>query len=338
MKDEFTSWVDIYYNLMPKYLLDNSPFGLEYNYATYLIEPFTFIRDIYTEIKYFIQRGKRGWSDRDAWGWCTYHTKTVIAVLKYLQENRHGYPHGLTSKQWDKVLNTMIIGFQADLDRENDFTSYRKIGSEEAKKLYAARNKKLEKALNLYAKRIIMSLIGVSGKRGSGKDTLANYLVRTYGFTKLSFAALLKQHVRDFFGMTVEHTDGPLKEIVDERYSKSPRQIMIAIGQFYRSFDPDFWIKAAFKDIDPNKDYVISDLRFKNEANYLRNVQGATIVRLNRYKNLNIYGSEEINDISETDLDDYVFDLVIPTERNVDLKDIASTADLINSMKGLGVK
>lgn len=35
-------------------------------------------------------------------------------------------------------------------------------------------------------------IIGITGVAGSGKDTAADYLVSKYGFTKVSFAAILK--------------------------------------------------------------------------------------------------------------------------------------------------
>lgn len=177
-----------------------------------------------------------------------------------------------------------------------------------------------------------MILIGISGKRGSGKDTLANELVKSYGFIKLSFARLLKQHVREFFDMSLEQTDGFLKETIDLRYNKTPREIMIQVGQFYRAIDPDFWIKGAFKGLDTSKNYVMSDLRFKNEANYIRNVHGAYLVRLNRRSDLNIYGPTGINDISEIDLDDYNFNWTVPASENVDMNDIKRNATKLAEM------
>lgn len=165
-------------------------------------------------------------------------------------------------------------------------------------------------------------IIGVSGKRGSGKDTLSNYLVER-GFKKVSFAAPLKAHVRHFFGWTEEHTDGKLKEVIDPRWGVSPRQAMIAVGQFYRQFDPLFWVKLAFSNIPENA--VISDVRFINEADYIKS-QGGIIARLERRKDLNIYGPDEILDISETQLDNYAFNEVLPTDRNIALVDLQEFA------------
>lgn len=145
------------------------------------------------------------------------------------------------------------------------------------------------------------------------------------GFEKVSFASPLKAHVRHFFEMTTDHTDGALKEIVDPRWNKSPRQIMIDIGQYYRAYDPLFWVKRAFASLP--KLAVISDVRFVNEADHIRN-NGGIIVRLERDPALNIYKGV-INDISETQLDDYRFDEVLPADRNLELVDLKQFSEYL---------
>lgn len=183
-------------------------------------------------------------------------------------------------------------------------------------------------------------IIGISGKRGAGKDLLATFLA-SYGYVKCPFAGSLKERVRMEFGLTKEHTDGILKEessqyikikrdILSKEYPKyehwTPREIMIAYGQFFRQFDKDWWIKKMFSDSQEFEKIVIPDVRFKNEADYIR-AQGGIVVRLNRMKSLNIYGPNELTDISETELDDYPFDLVLNEEYNLyptDLEDFAA--------------
>jgi hypothetical protein len=169
-------------------------------------------------------------------------------------------------------------------------------------------------------------IIGVSGKRGTGKDTLAAILVER-GFQKVSFAKPLKAHVRQFFSMTEEHTDGSLKEIVDPRYGLSPRQIMIDVGQFYRRYDPLFWVKQAFRDLPTLA--AISDVRFINEADYIRK-EGGIVVRLERKPELNIYKGV-LTDVSETQLDNYAFDEVFGEEVNITPADLRRFADSLEA-------
>jgi hypothetical protein len=176
-------------------------------------------------------------------------------------------------------------------------------------------------------------IIGISGKRGTGKTALANLLEAKYGWIQLPFAALLKKKCRDEFGLTCDHTDGELKEVVLPEYKKTPREIMISMGQWYRSIDKLFWVKKTFEAINFRnvgwQKFVISDVRFVNEADYLQ-MNNAFLVRLERHQNLNIY-KEPSNDISETDLDYYPdFDYIIPPNRNIDMKDLEYWAEMIN--------
>ena len=51
-------------------------------------------------------------------------------------------------------------------------------------------------------------IIGVTGFIGSGKDTIANYLVAKHGFVRDSFAGTLKDAVAQVFGWDRELLEG----------------------------------------------------------------------------------------------------------------------------------
>lgn len=169
-----------------------------------------------------------------------------------------------------------------------------------------------------------MQIIGISGKRGSGKDTLGKVLINKYGFVKISFAKRLKEIAKDMYALTNEQVDGMLKETIDPRYGITPRDILIGLGNDGRKYDPNVWIRLAFQGL-PDGKYIVTDLRYQNEAKYLQD-QGAMLVRLNRAKELNVYGTQELNTLSETDLDNYRFDMVVPEEFNVTLDDLDTVA------------
>ncbi len=178
-----------------------------------------------------------------------------------------------------------------------------------------------------------MIIVGISGKRGSGKTTLANILEERYGWFHVSLADFLKRKCREDFDLTLEQTNGALKEVVDERYDKTPRQIMIDMGSFYRSVDPHFWIKKVQEQIlgfpqAQRGNVVISDIRFRNEAEWISRHYGY-VVRLERSPTLNIYRTE-IQDPSECELDAYSFYLTIPALSNVTLADLERIAGQIN--------
>jgi len=71
------------------------------------------IPDIPYKIKYFIQRGHRGWSDEDRWNMDSYLISIILPMLKELKKKTHSYPGDLTEEKWDKLLDEMIIGFEA---------------------------------------------------------------------------------------------------------------------------------------------------------------------------------------------------------------------------------
>lgn len=66
-----------------------------------------------------------------------------------------------------------------------------------------------------------LSIVGVSGQAGSGKDTVADYLVEKYGFTKIALADPIKHFGYHVFGFTEDQLWGPSdqRNAVDARYS-----------------------------------------------------------------------------------------------------------------------
>jgi len=49
------------------------------------------------EVRWFIQRGRRGWSDCDLWGMDGHIARLNVEMLSRLREIAHGYPAGLTN-------------------------------------------------------------------------------------------------------------------------------------------------------------------------------------------------------------------------------------------------
>ena len=175
-------------------------------------------------------------------------------------------------------------------------------------------------------------IVGISGKRGAGKSLLCNPYLKARGFLVYSFADPLKEDVRRFYGLTSEHTDGKLKEIPCHKLGgKTPREAMIAEGTLRRQFSENgnYWVEKLFnlkiKSLPDNSLVAISDVRFKNEANYIRHF-GGSIIRLERDPKLNIYKTI-INDPSETDLDDYNFDLTLSSDKNLNPQSLEHFAD-----------
>lgn len=77
--------------------------------------------NIFREIKWFFQRGIRGWADCDCWSFDNHLNKIIIAGLKRLKEDHQGCPSDLWDGgavnqecwKWYFILDEMIQGFQA---------------------------------------------------------------------------------------------------------------------------------------------------------------------------------------------------------------------------------
>jgi len=111
--------------------------------------------------------------------------------------------------------------------------------------------------------------IAFTGKTRSGKTTSANYLLRTYGFTKISFTGKLIEFAHEFF---------------PDRFEKGekPQDLIKALREKLREIDPNVYIKYVTRKIETlpkNADIVIDDLRFSNEYNAIKSL-GFLVVRL----------------------------------------------------------
>jgi len=175
-------------------------------------------------------------------------------------------------------------------------------------------------------------VLGISGKRGVGKTMLANVYLKSRGFHVFSFADPLKEDVRRAYGLLKEHTDGDLKEKPCNKLGGcTPREAMIAEGEIRRRFSENglYWVRKLFQEkikLLPSTALVaISDVRFKNEAAYIRQ-EGGLLIRLERKQSLNIY-KKSLIDASECELDNYNFDSRLTEDENITPQDLEQYSD-----------
>ena len=71
-----------------------------------------FFKYLPQEIKYFWQRGIRGYSDRDVLGIDEWFLNIIVPMLEQLKETKLGYPPDLTSEQWNDILDRIIFCFK----------------------------------------------------------------------------------------------------------------------------------------------------------------------------------------------------------------------------------
>lgn len=130
-------------------------------------------------------------------------------------------------------------------------------------------------------------IIGIIGAIGSGKDTIADYLIAEHGFKKLSFARRVKDAAAAVFGWDRVLLEGASpqsrewREQVDPFWDLSPRQALQKIGteMFRQHVRDDIWIKGVEKDLatEPSQNFVITDCRFQNEIDAIKAAGGRLI-------------------------------------------------------------
>lgn len=118
-------------------------------------------------------------------------------------------------------------------------------------------------------------IIGLSGRAGSGKTTVATILYEEYGYAGRTFAKTLKEAAKLIYGLSFEQIYGDEREVVDERYGMTPRTILQRFGtEVCREVHPDTWVMALERQIEPSSlaegnrraRYAIHDVRFTNEV------------------------------------------------------------------------
>jgi hypothetical protein len=136
-------------------------------------------------------------------------------------------------------------------------------------------------------------IIGICGFIGSGKDTVADYLVNFHEFRRESFASTLKDAVAAVFGWDRVLLEGRTKEAREWRESVdpwwaerldmptlTPRWVLQYWGTEVcrRAFHDDIWIASLENKIRNSKDnVVISDCRFPNEIQSIKNAGGQIV-------------------------------------------------------------
>lgn len=154
-------------------------------------------------------------------------------------------------------------------------------------------------------------LIGIGYKAGVGKDTVADYLVKRHGFRKVRFADALKDAACRIFGWERRQLESlEFKTTVDEFWGKTPRTLLQRFGTdaMRDTIRKDIWVRSAGRTIYDllysGHKVVVSDVRFRNEADAIKDWNGI-LIRVDRPGWLAPGAESNNKHASEIDLDDY---------------------------------
>ena len=160
-----------------------------------------------------------------------------------------------------------------------------------------------------------MILIGLGSKARQGKDYVANYMKETIPGIKLySYAKMLKEYCRDHHDELLPqwqlfqqtklmpfHKDDPI-------YGYTP--ILQWFGtEVIRKQSPNHWVDCVADQIKIDKPAIaiITDVRFSNEAYFIKNHDGymVEVIRINKDGTRYYDPGRDKTHKSETSLDDY---------------------------------
>lgn len=196
-------------------------------------------------------------------------------------------------------------------------------------------------------------VIGLTGRKRSGKDSVAAVLVRDHGFVRFAFADAIRDVVAAinprvwFVGATPSSQEESFERLSDivarvgwETAKAVPevRRLLQTTGMAVRRHDPDFWTRILADRITRHLEgprsaspVVVSDVRLPDEAAMIRDRFGGAVVRVVR-PGLPLDLSSTASHITETALDTYPVDRELLNDTT--LGDLAERARALTSMFG----
>lgn len=183
------------------------------------------------------------------------------------------------------------------------------------------------------------NLIGITGFKRCGKDTTGLYLINNYNYVKYSFAGALKSACSEIFMFDYEQTEGSKKEDFDERWNINPRKVFQRFGteifrdsleQFFpemKHLKNNFWIyrfKIWYQEQirkNPDVRIVVTDVRFKNEADIIKEL-GGIIIKVSRKNIMN--NDEHASEIN-----------ILNINADYDIKNDSSIEDYYKNLKSI---
>lgn len=129
-------------------------------------------------------------------------------------------------------------------------------------------------------------LIGLAGRARSGKTTAAKHLASAHTLQTYAFADPLREGLTAIFNLSQRDFDDEHKEQPIGWLGRSTRELMQSMGTEWgrNQIHPELWLLLAEQNLGFLEQtnpvatgFVISDLRFENEAAFVRDKGGLVI-------------------------------------------------------------
>ncbi len=155
----------------------------------------------------------------------------------------------------------------------------------------------------------------LSGKRGAGKDYVADYLVSNFNFIKLSLAEQVKIDYCKLNGIDYS-------EMLDREKKEKHREKIIELAEGKKKEDLHYWCKILQSIINQSKqNVVICDVRYQEELDYFQSINNINFIRINCSEKERMKRGIIINNIdedkSETYFDNYNFEKVFESDEKL---------------------
>lgn len=160
-------------------------------------------------------------------------------------------------------------------------------------------------------------LIGINGKISSGKDTAAGLIQELFPgneFQIKKFAGALKQIASILTGIDQINFESQefKKTYLGDEWGMTVRDLLQRLGTeaMRNGLHENVWVNALFSTFNEQSNWIITDVRFPNEYQAIRDRNGL-LIRITRP------GTDPGTHISETALDDFEFDIEIVNDGTI---------------------
>lgn len=165
-------------------------------------------------------------------------------------------------------------------------------------------------------------IIGLSGYAQTGKDTVAEHLIKQYDYKRVAFADPIRKalyrldpkiRVDELSGVSLANAVDHMGWEEVKRLSSDARDLLQRLGTEVgrEMFGQDFWVNQAIKNYGKFDKIVLTDVRYPNELRAIKARDGI-IIRIVKPGTGAVNGHE-----SETALDNFSFDATIVNDGSI---------------------